>query len=327
MDDIIIRVLNGKAEPIEELRLANWRSESSQNEQHFMEVSAIWDWTGTAAPANDAESLPAPPTLETIVAQGDALGRQDVRRRFARGLGRKEIRPWAAAAVIAAVSLGVWIGRLGPAPEEVIGTEYAALSAEASTVALADGSFIRLAAGSRVRFVERDGLREAWLSGRGFFAVESDPERPFLVHTDLGEARVLGTRFEMKSEAAELKVLVLEGQVAVIATSGRAVEVSRGQVARLGTNGDFSVETVENLYDLLDWPGGVLLFQSTPLPWVLEEVSAHFGVTIALDDPALTTRTLTAWFGDETLDEVVESICLLVQAECDIDAGGVSIGG
>ena len=46
MDDIIIRVLNGKAEPIEELRLANWRSESSQNEQHFMEVSAIWDWTG-----------------------------------------------------------------------------------------------------------------------------------------------------------------------------------------------------------------------------------------------------------------------------------------
>ena len=96
MDDIIIRVLNGKAEPMEELRLANWRSESSQNEQHFMEVLAIWDWTGTAAPANDAESLPAPPTLETIVAQGDALGRQDVRRRFARGLGRKEIRPWAA---------------------------------------------------------------------------------------------------------------------------------------------------------------------------------------------------------------------------------------
>ncbi len=157
--------------------------------------------------------------------------------------------------------------------------------------------------------------------------MESDAERPFLVHTDLGEARVLGTRFEMASEAAELKVLVVEGRVAVTATNGRAAEVSRGQVARLGTNGDFSVETVANVYDLLDWPGGVLLFQSTPLPWVLEEVSAHFGVTIALDDPALTTRTLTAWFGDETLDEVVESICLLVQAECDIDASGVSIGG
>ena len=314
MDDIIIRVLNGKAEPIEERRLANWRSESPQNQQHFREVSAIWDWTATAAPANDAESFPAPPTLETIISQGDALG-------------RKEIRPWAVAAVIAAVSLGVWIGRLGPAAEQVAGTEYVAGSTEAATVALADGSFIRLAPGSRLRFAEDSELREAWLSGRGFFAVESDAERPFLVHTDLGEARVLGTRFEMASGNTELRVLVVEGRVVVTATSGRAAEVSRGQVARLGTNGDFSVEAVENVYDFLDWPGGILLFQGTPLPWVLEEVSAHFGVTIGLDDPALMTRTVTAWFGDETLDEVVESICLLVQAECAIDPSGVSIGG
>ena len=328
MDDIIIiRVLSGKAEPIEERSLANWRSESSQNEQHFREVSAIWDWTGTTAPANDVESPPPPPSLETIVSQGDALGRQDVRLRFARGLGRKEIRPWAAAAVIAAVSLGVWIGRLGPAPEEVIGTEYAALSAAAATVALVDGSFVRLAPGSRLRFAERADYREAWLSGRGFFAVESDAERPFLVHTDLGEAQVLGTRFEMASGTTELRLIVVEGRVAVTATSGRAAEVSGGQVARLGTNGDFSVETVENVYDLLDWPGGVLLFQSTPLLQVVEELSAHFGVTIELEDAALSARTVTAWFGDESLEEVVESICLLVQAECDVDAGGVIIGG
>ncbi len=88
MDDIIIRVLNGQAEPIEELRVDNWRAESSENEQHFREVSAIWDWTGTGTVANatdtganatdtvanDAhpgsnrsESVTSPPTLEAIV--------------------------------------------------------------------------------------------------------------------------------------------------------------------------------------------------------------------------------------------------------------------
>ena len=327
MDDIIIRVLKGQAEPIEELRLANWRSESSQNEQHFREVQAIWDWTGTTATANDAESMRPPPAPGTIVSQGDALERQEVRRRFARGLGRKEIRPWAAAAVIAAVSLGIWIGRFGPAAEEFVGTEYTAVGAEAATVPLADGSFVRLAPGSRVRFAESDGLREAWLRGRGFFAVESDAGRPFLVHTDVGEARVLGTRFEVTSEGSELQVLVVEGRVAVTATSGRAAELTRGQVARVGSNGDFRVETVENVHDLLDWPGGILLFQSTPLPQVVEEVAVHFGVAIGLDDPALAARTLTAWFGDETLDEVVESICLLVQAECEVAPNRVSIGG
>ena len=334
MDDIIIRVLSGRAEPIEERRLANWRAESPQNEQHFKEVSAIWDWTGgetvanaSDTVANDSKPRPSPPTVDAILRQGDALRRREVRLRFARGLGRKEIRPWAAAAVIAAVSLGVGIGRMGTGVEGVIGTEYAAGGAEAATVALADGSFVRLAPGSRVRFAEDGEFREAWLTGRGFFAVESDVEQPFLVHTDLGDARVLGTRFEVTSEATELKVLVVEGRVAVTGTRGRTTEVSRGQVARLGVNGDFSVETIENIYELLDWPGGVLVFQSTPLPLVVEAVSAHFGVTIGLDDPALTARTVTAWFGDETLDEVIESICLLVQAECGIDADGVSIGG
>jgi len=332
MDDIIIRVLNGKAEQIEELRLVNWRDESPQNEQYFREVSAIWEWSGTDqasndSPADDSESVPPPPSVETIVSQGDALGRQNVRLRFARGIGRKEIRPWAAAAVIAAVSLGVWIGRMDPAQDQVMGTEYVAGSTEAVTVALADGSFIRLAPGSRVRFAEQVDLREAWLSGRGFFGVESHPERPFVVHTDLGETRVLGTRFEVAHQGAELRVLVVEGRVAVTSTNGRAAEVSRGQVAHLGANGDFSVESVDNVYDLLDWPGGILLFQSTPLPQVLEEVSAHFGVTIRLDDPALTRRTVTAWFEDETLEEVVESVCLLVQADCEIDPDGVRIGG
>ena len=327
MDDIIIRVLNGQAEPIEELRVDNWRAESSENEQHFREVSAIWEWSGMGTSVPDSESIPTPPPLEDILRRGEALERKDVRLRFARGLWRKEIRPWAAAAVIAAVSLGVWIGRVGPNTEALVGTEYAAVGTEATTVALADGSFVRLAPGSRVRFAERAGLREAWMDGRGFFAVESDAERPFLVHTDLGEARVLGTRFEVASEDSELTVLVVEGRVAVTATDGSAAEVARGQVARLGANGDFSVETVENVYDLLNWPGGVLVFQSTPLPRVVEEVSAHFGVTIEMDDPALASRTVTAWFVDETLDEVVESLCLLVQAECETDVDGVTIGG
>ena len=163
MDDIIIRVLTGKAESIEELRLDNWRAESSENEQYFREVSAICDWAETSSPAHDPESLPTAPSVEAIISQGEALRRQDIRRRFARGIRRKEIRPWAAAAVIAAVSLGVWIGRMGPSGTEVMGTEYVAGSTEAATVALDDGSFIRLASGSRLRFAEHVDLREAWL--------------------------------------------------------------------------------------------------------------------------------------------------------------------
>ena len=126
MDDIIIRVLNGRAESIEERRLANWRAESSENERYFQEVSNIWGWTRSDTAEHEPEGLPAPPPVQTVVQRGEALARKNVRLRFARGLWRKEIRPWAAAAVLATVSLGVWIGRGGPGTEGPVGIEYAA---------------------------------------------------------------------------------------------------------------------------------------------------------------------------------------------------------
>ena len=230
------------------------------------------------------------------------------------------------AAVFATVSLGVWIGRGERVGEELAGTEFVAGSTEATTVALSDGSFVRLDAGSMVRFARDGESREAWLSGRAFFGVASEPERPFVVHTDSGDTRVLGTRFEVSSRDDELRVIVVEGLVSVTSTRGRSTEVSKGQVASLAANGDFSVTTVDDVYALLDWEGGMLLFQGTPLAQVAEEVAAHFDVPVTVVD-GLSSRTLTAWFGDDSLDEVVESICLLVQAECEVDMDGVNIGG
>ena len=319
-----MRVLSGDAEPIEERRLAAWRAETPQNDQLFQDLSAIWPVSGI--PSTHDERLSSPPTLETIVRRGDALRRQDERRRFARAFSRPGIWPFAAAAAIATVSLGIWIGRGESPGGELAGTEFVARSTEATTVALADGSFVRLDPGSTVRFSTDGEKREAWLSGRAFFGVASDPDRPFVVRTDLGETTVLGTRFEVRSREDELRVIVVEGRVALISTHGRSTELTKGQVARLETDGDFSVATVRDVYDLLDWDGGVLVFQGTSLAQVAEEVAAHFGVTVTVQD-GLSARSLTAWFADDSLQEVVESICLLVGAECEIDADGVRIGG
>ena len=227
MDELIIRVLSGDAEPIEERRLSEWRAETPQNDQHFQDVAAIWQ-ASEAVP--DARISP-PPAVETIVLRGEALRRRDERRRFARGLSRRENWPWAAAAAIAAISLGVWIGSGERTAVELAGTEFIAGSAEATTSALSDGSFVRLDAGSAVRFVGGRESREAWLSGRAFFGVASDPRRPFVVHTDLGDTRVLGTRFEVSSRADDLRVIVVEGRVAVTSTLGRSSEVAKGQMA------------------------------------------------------------------------------------------------
>ena len=73
-----------------------------------------------------------------------------------------------------------------------------------------------------------------------------------------------------------------------------------------------------DVWDLLDWSGGLLIFQTTPLARVMEEVSAHFGVSVNLRDSVLASRTVTAWFEDETVEEVVGTVCQVVGASCTV---------
>lgn len=322
MDELIIRVLSGLAEPLEERRLGKWRAQSSQNERHFQDVARIWRATAPTAGPEDRDL--GPPTPDWIVARGDALRERESRRRLTPFSGRGRWT-WAAAALLAAVSLGVWTGRDTPEPSGSGWAEFAAGPSEATTVALSDGSFVRLDAGAALRFRLEGERREATLSGRAFFGVASDTSRPFVVRTELGETRVLGTRFEVDAGSGSLRIVVVEGRVAVSATRGRATEVTRGQVAHVAAAGDFSVTTVDDVYEHLDWPGGLLLFQGTPLVQVAEEVSAQFAIPVELGED-VEARTLTAWFGDEALGEVVESICLILQAECEVRPDVVRIG-
>lgn len=325
MDETIIRVLRGEAGPVEERRLRNWRDQSPENERHFAEVSAIWAAADPRVHESEPEAPPIPPT-ETVVRRGEAARRRNVWRRFSRTIRRREIWPLAAAAAVATVSLGIWIGRTGRPAAGPGAAEFVAGNGEAMMATLSDGSFVRLAPQSRLTFSAHERTREAWLTGRAFFAVAHDPELPFVVHTDRGDTRVLGTRFEVDARSDELNVLVVEGRVNVVVPGGESADVSANQAARLGPAGRLSVTTVDRAYQRLDWPGGMLVFQSTPLLEVVAEVGSHFGVTIELADPALTRRTLTAWFGDEPLDEVVEAMCLLVEAECDVDARPLRVG-
>ena len=73
-----------------------------------------------------------------------------------------------------------------------------------------------------------------------------------------------------------------------------------------------------DVWDLLDWSGGLLIFQRTPLARVMEEVSAHFGIAVNLHDSIVAERTVTAWFEEETVEEVVGTVCQVVGAVCTI---------
>jgi transmembrane sensor len=303
MDELIARALSGEASDVELSRLDQWRRASPDNERRYRALAHVWALGALAEPRR-----PLPP----VPAAADIIAEAERRRREAIPLASRRlrrIRPlwWAAAAVVVA-GIGLERWRAGAV------LEYATGSAQTRTVALGDGSVVRLGPGSRLS-VRKADQRSTELRGVAFFAVATDSTHPFVVRTEAGTLQVLGTRFEARADAGSLRLVVVEGRVRLTG-GGARVEVARGRVGRVTGGSRPRVEDVPDVWALLDWPHGVLLFQATPLAEVLREIGGHFGRPFVIRDSLLAGRTVTAWFEDEPVEAVVNTVCLVVGAHC-----------
>jgi transmembrane sensor len=299
VEALIARVLSGEASYFEKRKLERWRRASDQNEQLYQEFELTWKLT---APA---EALSPPPSAEDIIAEANRRRPNVIPIRKQARPGTR-VRPWmvAAASVAAILAASIVLIRLQTTPTQL----YTTGMREAITIPLADGSVVRLAPNSELE-VRGSAERSVRLDGTAFFAVATDSTKPFVVRTDAGRAEVLGTRFELRAENDSVRLVVVEGRVR-LSGDGERVVVSEGEVP--------SVPEISSVWELIDWPDGLLIFQATPLAQVVDEVGAHFGIPFAVGDTMLARRTVTAWFEDESFEEVVTTVCQVIGAACTI---------
>jgi len=326
MNDLIVKHLSGTATDIEERTLERWRAESPDNEAEYRSVEALWGLVGDdAAAPNGAAAQPVPPDPAAIIGKAEARRGRSKARAGRRALMRS---PWLGYAVAAAAVLALVIARMpfGGTADGVPLLAPVGSTASAGnimTMSLSDGSVVRLADHTSISFPPSSEARDVVLQGRAFFAVAHGDE-PFRVRTAMGDVTVHGTRFEVRTSEHELRVVVLEGVVEVANGTGTRVELHPGEVARIGPDGR-PVVAAEDVWSLLDWTGGLLVFQETPLADVAEEIGRHFGRSVSVDEGLRAVR-VTAWFGDEGVDEVVSGVCLVAGASCDVTDAQIRIG-
>jgi len=82
----------------------------------------------------------------------------------------------------------------------------------ATMVGFPDGSTAYLNKNSVIKYVENFKSREVYQEGEVFYVVKKG-EVPFVVTTETGEIRVLGTEFKVKSDPHNLEVDVEKGSV------------------------------------------------------------------------------------------------------------------
>lgn len=304
-DDLILRSLQGRISSEERARLWNWLDADPRNERRYEDVAVVW----RATREYDDAPFTSPPPVEAITSEA-------VQRR--RGSPKWMRRFRSVAAVAASFVVGLGVARSwdpGGAVVDDAAPEVVTGIGEVATTRLPDGTIVRLGPESRLVFSTAPNAREVTLDGQAFFAVARNPEKPFLVRTAAGQARVLGTRFELAARAGQFRLLVVEGQVAV--SSGETeVAVGARQMTHLREGEEPSTVEVEDVWPLLRWVGNFLAFESTSLREVGAELERRFDMVLVFDDPTLADETVTVWFQAEPIEEVVSVLCRLVEARC-----------
>lgn len=328
MDELICRSRKGRTTPAEEAALLSWRRQSKDNETYFREFVRLLN-LGEAAIRK--QGLPGQPLAI------DLIRRADERTASARPPTKLEsprtgwawwggIAAAAAAGVAAILMLASPVPTADRHPAVVLGAgEFVTGPSETGTATLGDGTIVRLGPQSRLQIVSAEDAREVFLEGRAYFAVAPMHGYPFRVRTRAGDAVVLGTRFEVRTRKDDLRLVVIEGRVA-LGANGQQVEVGAGEMSMVSDGNASPPVKVDDVRPLVSWLERFIAFQATPLREVVWELEREYGVRIEVTDSALVDQTLTGWYADRDFEEVFTIVCGVLQAECSIQNGIARIG-
>jgi transmembrane sensor len=311
----IVRVLQGHASQAEVAEVEEWRAANPENARQFEEISTLWEMTGVH---DEIRAGGGVPTAAGLLAQSDhRVGAATASRAFPRS--------WAMGLAASVVLLaGIGYAALARSPGEVPAIEFRAPAHAALTAALTDGSVVRLSPGSSLGFAESDDARIATLEGTAYFTVVRQQDRPFVVRAGEGSARVIGTRFELEVDGASLRLTVVDGSVR-LTMGGESGVVGPGQRAEARPGEAVSIQDFPDVFESLGWIGDFMAFESTTLRRVVEELEARFGIEVEAQDAMLLDRTITAWFEETRVDEILDVVCRVASVRCERSGTKVTI--
>ena len=187
-------------------------------------------------------------------------------------------------------------------------TDYAAYDI-AQTFTLPDSSSVTLAPGSTLRLQKHKDKRLVQMTGKVYFNVRHDDRAPFRVDAGSGFVKVLGTRFQVDSRDP-ISVSVVSGKVlfSAIRSGEEAMILTKGQSAVLDPAASKPVEITPKHPNPAAWATGEFIYDNTPLPEVLSELSEYYAVTLVAFDAGHSSgesRSLSGEFSTSSLPEIL----------------------
>lgn len=181
-------------------------------------------------------------------------------------------------------------------------------------VVLPDGSTVCLNSGSVLKYdpaFVRNRNREVYLIGEGYFEVYKNADKPFIVHTEDLNIKVLGTVFNIRAYKGEpnIEVALVEGKVNVFSKS----ETKGNVVLKPNQMAVYDKKTKRLFSDTVDaqskalWTTGRLSFVNTSLTDIMKEIERKYNVRIVIESTRMNSEIFSGSISSKlSLSEILD---------------------
>ncbi|HEX8549774.1 MAG TPA: FecR domain-containing protein, partial [Cytophagaceae bacterium] len=166
-------------------------------------------------------------------------------------------------------------------------------------IKLADGSVIILNKNSRLKTEADFGgtNRTVYLTGEAFFDVKKDASIPFIIYTTSSKTKVIGTSFNIRSEANKSEeISVVSGKVnyKIKGGNGDSLLLVAGNKCTIEHNSLKKIESFD--VNLLAWKDDKIVFEKTSLKDVVNDLEYYFDIDIKVTNEEILNCKYTGSF-------------------------------
>jgi ferric-dicitrate binding protein FerR (iron transport regulator) len=320
--DLILGHLQGSNNLQDQQKFHTWLDQDGKNRELMEKLQKIWNSPDEQMPDPDTDSawqgVIEKAGIDLREGKNESVLRLITRPRIILDqlLGNKMLR-LAAVVIFAAVLSFLAYNWNRP----LVLQELRVPLAQKMTVTLSDGSKIVLDAGSYLEYPEefRSAERQVYFNGEGYFEVNGDPDKPFVIHTGESIIRVLGTRFNIRTwpynKLRRVSLTVVEGLVSFQADGAvsekNTVVVSEREYSELLENQPPTMPKSVNIEEYISWVNREINFRNAPLREVLDQLERWYDIQIELEDHSLAKNRVALFVDNKSLQDILEVIALM----------------
>lgn len=315
IDKIFKNITSNREEFKEEIR--EWIAESDENNKIYQEFVDIYMITGKLPERFYPDKKQAWSRIHNQI----------------HGKQRKKIILQRVAQIAAAIVLIFSITWLGKNINLNINTSYSEIVSplgQKSKIILPDGSVVMLNGGSSLIYSNKFGARErkVQLTGEGYFNIEKNKSKKFVVQTNELDVVVFGTQFNVKAYENDdfVEVGLKKGEVGIKHNKNKITKLAPGQIATLDKSKNQLDISLANIDLISAWTQDELVFEEKPMSEIVKYLERWYGVEIEISKELLDdSELLTFKVKTESLRELLNLINLIKPIEYKINGRNIII--